>query len=247
LSKQGLVELYAKQLKLSSFANYQEVIRQAKSNGMNYEEFLLELMSRELARRKDNQLKRRIKKARFPLMKSLDNFQFENLPHVKEALIWELASGDFIQKKENIVMVGPPGTGKTHLAIALGLKACSNGYSVRFFTAAGLVNELTEAQDEKRLVRLETQLAKVNLLIVDELSYVSFPRYSAELLFQVLSERTERSSVIITTNLDFSRWVEVFGDAMLATAIVDRLIYRSHVLNMNAESYRFKQSKKAKA
>ncbi len=247
MSKQGLVELYAKQLKLSSFANYQEVIRQAKSNGMNYEEFLLELMSRELARRKDNQLKRRIKKARFPLMKSLDNFQFENLPHVKEALIWELASGDFIQKKENIVMVGPPGTGKTHLAIALGLKACSNGYSVRFFTAAGLVNELTEAQDEKRLVRLETQLAKVNLLIVDELSYVSFPRYSAELLFQVLSERTERSSVIITTNLDFSRWVEVFGDAMLATAIVDRLIYRSHVLNMNAESYRFKQSKKAKA
>jgi len=135
--------------------------------------------------------------------------------------------------------------GKSHLSIALGLKACHQGYSVQFFTAARLVNELTEAMDKKTLTKLETQLAKVKLLIVNELSYVSFPRHGAELLFHILSERTERSSVIINTNLDFSRWGDVFGDDMLA-ALVDRLTYRSYVLNMNAESYRLKESKKTK-
>jgi len=243
----GLVELYAKQLKLPGFNEYHEVIRQATTNGLSYEDFLVELMSREVARRKDNQLKRMIKKARFPVTKTLDEFKFEHLPHVEEAIVFELASGEFIDKMENIVMIGPPGTGKSHLSIALGLKACHHGYSVQFFTAARLVNELTEARDEKTLTKLETQLAKVNLLIVDELSYVSFPRHGSELLFHILSERTERSSVIITTNLDFSRWGEIFGDDMLAAALVDRLTYRSHVLNMNAASYRLKESKKAKA
>ncbi|MDH7490743.1 MAG: ATP-binding protein, partial [Anaerolineae bacterium] len=136
--------------------------------------------------------------------------------------------------------------GKTHLSIALGIKACQNGYTVRFFTAAGLITRLVEAQNEKKLSRMLKELARVNLLIVDELSYVSFTRQSAELLFQVLSERSERSSVIINTNLEFSRWAEIFGDNILAAALVDRITFKSYILNMNAESYRLKQREKVK-
>jgi DNA replication protein DnaC len=242
----GLVTLYAKELRLPTVGHYQEVIRQAKEQGLSYEGFLVELLSREVANRKQNQLRRRIRQAKFPMVKSLDNFEFDLLPHLSEALVWELATSDFITRKENIVLIGPPGTGKSHLTLALGYKACEHGHSVRFFTAAGLVNQLVEAQEQKRLSRLEDRLAKTNLLIVDELSYVSFPRQGAELLFQVISERTERSSTVITTNLDFSGWDEVFGDTMLAAALVDRLTYRSHILNMNAESYRLKRGTKAK-
>lgn len=142
------------------------------------------------------------------------------------------------------MLIGNPGSGENHLSIALGMKACANGYSMRFFTAAGLVTRLSEAQNEKRLGRLLKELAKVNLLIIDELSYISFPRPNAELLFQVISERCERSSIIINTNLDFSRWEEIFGDRLLTAALVDRVTFRSHLLNMNAESYRLKQQLK---
>ncbi|GAF25283.1 DNA replication protein [Moorella thermoacetica Y72] len=151
------------------------------------------------------------------------------------------------RRKADIVMIGNPGTRKTHLSIALGLKACVHGYSVRFFTAAGLVTKLAEAQDEKRLGRMLKELSRVNLLIVDELSYISLPRQGAELLFQVISERSERGSIIINTNLDFSKWEEIFGDRMLAAALVDRVTFKSHILNMNAESYRLKQLQKARA
>jgi DNA replication protein DnaC len=247
MRERGLIDLYAKELRLPTLSHYQEVIRLAKEQGLDYEGFLIELLTREVTNRKQNQLKRRVKQARFPLVKSLDTFQFEYFPHVAEALVWELATGDFIAKKENIVMVGPPGTGKTHLALALGYKAAEQGYSVRFFTASGLANQLAETLEQRGLTKLEEKLAKCHLLILDELSYVSFSRHQTELLFQVLSERTERSSTIITTNLDFSRWGEIFADTMMATALVDRLTYRSHVLNMNAESYRFKKSKRNQA
>jgi len=244
VSKAGVIALYAKELKLSTFTGYQTVIRQATAEGWGYEEFLCAMLSRETANRKGNQITRRIRAARFPLSKTLDEFQFTALPHVKEALVRELATGEFIKRRENIVMIGNPGTGKSHLSIALGMNACTNGYSVRFFTAAGLVNKLSEAQDEKRLGRLLNELAKVNLLIIDELSYISFPRPNAELLFQVISDRCERSSVIINTNLDFSRWEEIFGDRLLTAALVDRITFRSHILNMNAESFRLKQQLK---
>jgi len=234
------IALYAKELKLATFLEYQKVVRQATERGWSYEEFLCELLSREAASRKESQIARRIKAARFPLQKTLDEFDFKTLPHVEEALVWQLATGEFIERRENITMIGNPGTGKTHLSIALGMKACTRGYSVRFFTAANLVTKLTEAQNEKRLGRFLKELAKINLLIVDELSYVSFPRHSAELLLQVISERSERSSVVINTNLDFSRWEEIFGDHMIAAALVDRITFKSHILNMNAESYRLK-------
>lgn len=240
MSNPATIALYAKELKLSTFADFQQLVRQATDHGWSYEEFLGEMLSREAIVRKERQVARRIKAARFPLKKTLDEFDFKVLPHVEEALLWQLATCEFIERRENITMIGNPGSGKSHLSIALGIKACTCGYSVRFFTAAGLVTKLTEAQSEKKLGKVLKELAKANLLIIDELSYVSFPRHSAELLFQAISERSERNSVIINTNLDFSRWEEIFGDNMTAAALVDRVTFKSHILNMNAESYRLK-------
>ena len=193
---------------------------------------------KEVRQREENQQRRRIAKAGFPLAKSLDTFDFRRLAHVEEALIWQLASGEFVEKKENIILIGNPGTGKTHLAIGLGRRLCARKYNVRFSSAAHLVTELTEARDDYQLSRLSSALKKVDLLIVDELSYLSFTRAQAELLFHVLSDRNERGSVILTTNLEFSRWDEIFPDPMLTAALVDRITHKSHILNMNGDSYR---------
>jgi len=236
-----LIKLHAKQLKLPTVSRYEEVLRQAEEQGWGYEQFLCELMSREVEQRQLNQQVRRMRAARFPLKKSLDDFDFKNLPHVEEAVIWQLATGEFIDRHENIIMIGNPGTGKTHLAIGLGIRLCKQKYKVLFYTAANLVTELVEARDDHRLSRLEQKLEKVDLLIVDELSYLTFSKSQSELLFHVLSIRNERGSVIITTNLEFSRWGELFPDSMLTAALIDRLTHHAHILNMNAESYRFKQ------
>ena len=232
------VRLYAKQLGLPTFARAEEAIRLAQENGWGYEEFLLHLLRTELAQRKENSRQRQIRLARFPLPKTLDTFDFKRLEHLEEAAVWQLAKGEFVKRHENVIMIGNPGTGKTHLAIGLGRRLCLEGFKVRFFTAAQLVMELVEAQEFRRLSRLEAQLAKIDVLIVDELSYMTFSKPHAELLFHLLSARNERGSVIITTNLEFSRWGELFPDAMLAGALVDRLTHRSHILNMNGESYR---------
>lgn len=236
-----LIKLHAKQLKLPTVSRYEEVLRQAEEQGWGYEQFLCELMSREVEQRQLNQQVRRMRAARFPLKKSLDDFDFKNLPHVEEAVVWQLATGEFIDRHENIIMIGNPGTGKTHLAIGLGIRLCKQKYKVLFYTAANLITELVEARDDHRLSRLEQKLEKVDLLIVDELSYLTFSKSQSELLFHVLSIRNERGSVIITTNLEFSRWGELFPDSMLTAALIDRLTHHAHILNMNAESYRFKQ------
>lgn len=236
-----LIKLHAKQLKLPTVSRYEEVLRQAEEQGWGYEQFLCELMSREVEQRQLNQQVRRMRAARFPLKKSLDDFDFKNLPHVEEAVVWQLATGEFIDRHENIIMIGNPGTGKTHLAIGLGIRLCKQKYKVLFYTAANLITELVEARDDQRLSRLEQKLEKVDLLIVDELSYLTFSKSQSELLFHVLSIRNERGSVIITTNLEFSRWGELFPDSMLTAALIDRLTHHAHILNMNAESYRFKQ------
>ena len=209
-----LIKLHAKQLKLPTVSRYEEVLRQAEEQGWGYEQFLCELMSREVEQRQLNQQVRRMRAARFPLKKSLDDFDFKNLPHVEEAVVWQLATGEFIDRHENIIMIGNPGTGKTHLAIGLGIRLCKQKYKVLFYTAANLVTELVEARDDQRLSRLEQKLEKVDLLIVDELSYLTFSKSQSELLFHVLSIRNERGSVIITTNLEFSRWGELFPDSM---------------------------------
>jgi len=233
-----LIRGYAKQLGLPTFARVEDAIRAAQENGWGYDEFLVRMMEGELAQRKENSLQRQAKLARFPLPKSLDTFEFGRLKHVEEAAVWQLATGEFVRRHENVIMVGNPGTGKTHLAIGLGRRLCREGFKVRFHTAAQLVMELAEAQEFHRLNKIEGQLARVDVLIVDELSYLTFSKAHAELLFHLLSMRNERGSVIVTTNLEFSRWGELFPDTMLAAALVDRLTHRSHILNMNAESYR---------
>jgi DNA replication protein DnaC len=236
-----LIKLHAKQLKLPTVSRYEEVLRQAENQGWGYEQFLCELLDREVNQRQLNQQVRRMRAARFPLKKSLDDFDFKNLSNVEEAVVWQLATGEFVDRHENIIMIGNPGTGKTHLSIGLGTRLCKQKYKVRFYTAANLVTELVEARDDHRLSRLEQKLEKMDLLIVDELSYLTFSKSQSELLFHLLSIRNERGSVIITTNLEFSRWGELFPDSMLTAALIDRLTHHAHILNMNGESYRFKQ------
>ena len=232
------IRLYARQLKIPTFANYQDVLRQSKTNA-DFSDLLLDLMMAEAASRQENQTRRRLKAAGFPLQKSLDEFDMGQLnPAVSPVFLQELASCKYIDERQNIVMIGNPGRGKTHIAIALGIKACLQGYRVLFKNASTLSTELTEARDNYQLGKLERQLDRTDLLILDELSYLSFNKYESDLLFKVLSDRSERSSTIVTTNLPFSKWTELFENTTMVAALVDRLTYRSHVLDMNGPSYR---------
>lgn len=228
------IELYAKQLRIPTFKFYGDVIRQLDSN-KSYEDFLLALMRIELDTRMESSQRRKIKAANFPYIKTLDELDYGYLEHITEAFIKELASCDFISKRQNIVMIGNPGTGKTHLSIALGVKACMQGMNVKFYTAANLSNELIEAQEYKKLTRIEKQISKADLLIIDELSYLTFNRHQSELLFKVIADRAERRSVIVSTNLKFSDWITMFENKTMVTALIDRLTFRSHVLNMNSD------------
>ena len=234
--KSEIIAFYAKQLRVPSFTSYEEVLRQQEQLG--YEDFLIAMMKQELASRSANQQKRRIKQAGFPSEKSLEEFDFKRLQHIEEAYIHQLASCDYIRNRQNILMIGNPGSGKSHLSIALGLRACRSGFRVKFITAATLATMLVEARETKELLKLERQLQKAELLIIDELSYLSFNRHQSELLFKIISDRAEKSSVIISTNLEFSRWTELFENPTLIAALVDRLTFRSHILNMNNPSYR---------
>ncbi len=236
------IKLYAKQLRTPAFSSYESVVRQL-APGDSYDKFLCELMKMELLQRQETGQKRRIKAARFPFTKTLDEFDYKRLEHVSESFIRELATCDFIKKRQNVVMIGNPGSGKTHTSIGLGLKACYAGFNVRFYTAANLANELVEAVQLQRLSKLEKNLAKADLLIIDELSYLTFNRHQSEMLFHTISERSERASVIITTNLEFSSWTQLFENEIMVGALIDRVTFRSHILNMNvAESYRLQQS-----
>ena len=240
------IKLYAKQLRTPTFPGYENVVRQlAPRDG--YDKFLCELMKIEIMQRQEAGQRRRIKKARFPFMKTLDEFDYSRLEHVSESFIFELASCDFIKKRQNVVMIGNPGSGKTHISIGLGLKACHAGFNVRFYTAVNLANELAEAIQFHRSSKFEKNLAKTDLLILDELSYLTFNRHQSEMLFQIISERAERASVIITTNLEFSNWTQLFENEIMVAALIDRITFRSHILNMNVkESYRLEKSLSAK-
>lgn len=233
-----VVRAYAKQLGLPTFAKADDLLRTAREGALGYEEFLIQLMAGELSQRRENRLQRLTRMAKFPLPKSLDTFDFKRLPSLDVDLVWQLAGGEFVKHYENVIAIGNPGTGKTHLAIGLGRRLCRVGLKVRFYTAAQLVEELSEAQERRNLSRLQVQLFKLDVLILDELSYLTFSKTHAELLFHVLSGRNERGSVIITTNLEFSRWDELFPDTMLTAALIDRLTHRGHILNMNGDSYR---------
>ena len=241
-----LIRLYAKQLKVPTFTEYPEILRQADSSA-GFAELLLELMKTEMASRQENQIRRRLKAAGFPYVKTMEEFDCSQLNDtVSSMFLQELASCQFIQNRQNVVMIGNPGRGKTHLAIALGLKACVQGYNVLFKNAATLSTELCEAKDNYHLGKLERTLAKADLLILDELSYLSFNRHQSELLFKVISDRSEKSSTIVTTNLPFSKWTDLFENTTMVAALIDRLTFRSHVLDMNGDSYRLKATMQSK-
>ena len=245
-TNEELIRLYARHLKIPTFADYAEILRQADP-ASDFSDLLLELMKTETASRQENQNRRRLKAAGFPYLKTMEEFDCGQLNEaVSPLFLRELASCQFIQDKQNIVMIGNPGRGKTHLAIALGLKACAQGYSVLFKNAATLSTELCEAKDNYRLGKLERTLSKADLLILDELSYLSFNRHQSELLFKVISDRSEKASTIVTTNLPFSKWTDLFENTTMVAALIDRLTFRSHVLDMNGDSYRLRATMKGK-
>lgn len=233
-----VISLYAKQLRLPTFSLFSDVVRQAEEKGWGYEDFLCELLRRELNQREENQRQRRVQQAHFTLDKSLDMFDFNRLAKIEEAYVWQLATGEFVERQENIILIGNPGTGKTHIAIGLGRRLCGLGCRVSYYTAAALVTKLSEAQQDRQLSKIMRVINRSDLLILDELSYLSFTRSQSELLFHVLSERNERGSVIITTNLEFSKWGELFPDSMMTAALVDRLTHNAHIMDTQGPSYR---------
>jgi DNA replication protein DnaC len=227
-------------------AEFEKLAREAAAANEGYEQYLLRLTELEVAARSANALAARIRQAAFPTPKDFDTYDFTAVPSVPKPKVLELARGDWIDQHFNCCLIGQPGTGKTHLAIALGLAACRQGRRVRFTTAAGLVNRLEEAQKQYQLDRFLGQLDKAELLICDELGYLSFSRSGAELLFQVFADRYERSSLLITSNLAFGDWGQVFQGERMTAALLDRLTHRCHIFEMNGESYRFRESMKAK-
>ena len=241
-----LIEHHLKRLKLPAMVRqYQRLAQEATQQNRSYQDYLLSLLELEVAQREENQQKRRIAQARFPYLRALDHFNFSAIPSVNQARVLELARGEYLVQKENLVLVGNMGTGKTHCAIALGLLACRQGRRVRFTTATGLINELWEAQEQRTLGKRLAQFQKLDLLILDEVGFVPFTPDGARLLFQVCADRYLRGSMIITTNLEFSRWGEVFGDERLTGVLLDCLTHRCHVLEFNGDSYRFKESLRA--
>lgn len=242
---QLLLAHHLKALKLPTFLRqYDKVAQQCAAEGLDHPRYLLRLAELELIERERRMVERRIREARFPTVKSLDSFDFKALPSINKTLVIELARCEYILRRENVIALGNSGTGKTHLALGLGLAACQKGLSVGFVTAAALVHELLEAQDEKRLLRMQKQLAVYKLLIIDELGFVPLSKAGAELLFEIFSQRYERGSILVTSNLPFDEWTEVFGSERLTGALLDRLTHHVHIMEVNGDSYRLNQSKK---
>jgi DNA replication protein DnaC len=242
-----LLEHYLKQLRLPTvLREFPKLADQCAKEGATFEQFLLRLVEQEMLDRERRATERRIKAAKFPVSKSLETYDFLAIPSLNKKLVVELARCEWIGRRENVLALGNSGTGKTHIGLALGLAACQQGIRVRFTTAAALVHELIEARDEKRLLRYQRNLARQELLIVDELGFVPLSKTGAEMLFEVFSQRYERTSTLVTSNLPFAEWTEVLGSERLTGALLDRLTHHVHILEMNGDSFRLKSSRKKK-
>jgi DNA replication protein DnaC len=240
-----LLEHYLKQLKLPTILReHAKMATVCQQEQADYRTYLLRLVEAEAIDRERRSAERRVKAARFPVLKTLDTFDFQAQPSLNQALVRELIRGEYIDRSENVLLVGNSGTGKTHLATALAFAACQQGRRVRFFTVTGLVTHLLERREERDLERFHKRLDRLHLLVLDELGYVPFSKAGAELLFEVVSRTYERTSLIVTTNLPFEQWTEVMGSERLTGALLDRLTHHVHILQANGESYRLKESKR---
>lgn len=240
-----LLAHHLKTLRLPTFLReHDKQARICAAEGVDHVRYLARLTELELIDRERRMVERRIKAAKFPAPKSLDSFDFKAIPTLNNIQVLELARCGWIERRENVIALGPSGTGKTHIALGLGLAACQRGLLVRFITAAALVHELIEARDEKRLLRLQKQMLAPKLLIIDELGFVPLSKTGAELLFELILQSYERSSTSITSNLPFEEWTETFGSERLTGALLYRLMHHFSILEMNGESYRLGQSRK---
>lgn len=243
-----LLAHYLKALKLPTLQReYQKLARLCASEGVDHVGYLFRLAERETIERDRRKVERRIKAAKFPVVKSLDSFDFTAIPKLNKMQVLELARCEWIERRENVIALGPSGTGKTHVALGLGLAACQKGLSVGFTTAAALVSEMMEARDERRLLRFQKQMAAYKLLIIDELGFVPLSKTGAELLFELISQRYERGATLITSNLPFDEWTETLGSERLTGALLDRITHHVNILEMNGDSYRLAQSRARKA
>ena len=242
MENEPLLEAYLRQLRLPTFLkNYRQVAVDASRSNLDYPRFLLALAEQEVNQREHNMIEKRIKAARFPVLKELADFDFSILPTLNKAEILDLARGEYLQKQESLIFIGNPGLGKTHLATGIALAACRQKKKVRFWTAASLVNELLQAQDEHRLHRFIASALKLDLVVLDEVGFIPFSDAGAQALFTFCSEIYERLSLIITTNLKFADWIQVFGSERLTAALLDRLTHHAHIIELLGESFRFRQ------
>jgi DNA replication protein DnaC len=240
-----LLKHHLRALKLPTvLSECEKVAQRAAAENVDHLGFLLQVCELELIERERRAAERRLKAARFPAAKTLDGFDFAARPSLNKPLILDLVRGDYLARRENVLLVGPSGTGKTHLATALGVAACGQGQRVRFWRVTELLTALREADEERSLRRLRSHLAKLDLLILDEFGYVPASKAGAELLFDVIASAYERSRVLLTTNLPFENWTEVLGNERLTGAALDRLTHRCHIVETTGESYRLQDAKR---